>query len=74
MPEINVVGDKSLVTFAEMGSPAAKCDVEVAGVGTIVLDEADIHYGTTNENAAFYVRPSKAMSGRHVVVSRVHSA
>lgn len=70
-----VVGDKYKVTFEQLGRPAYKCDVKVAGLGVVVLDDADINYGLTNENAAFFVRPSKALGeGRFVVVSREHKA
>jgi len=74
MPKEPVVGDKYLVTYAELGRPTVPTDVEVPGMGVVVMDEADVHYGARNPDGAFFVRYSKPMGGRFIVVSRVHKA
>jgi hypothetical protein len=69
-----VIGDKYQVTYEQLGRPSHRQDIEVAGLGVVVVDEADVHYGQQHEHAAFFVRPSKALGGRFVVVSRVQAA
>lgn len=74
MPQ-KIVGDRYYVTYAELGSPMRKGDVKVHGLGTVVLDDADIHYATTKPNPGFYIRRSTALgSDAYVVVSRVQTA
>lgn len=74
MAKAPVVGDKYLVTFEELGRPTVRQDVEVPGLGIVCIDEADANYGKNNPDGAYFVRSSKAMGGRFVVVSRVHKA
>lgn len=71
-----VVGDKYLITWADMGKPTVQGDVKVPGLGVVYLDDADIHYALTNAStAAFYVRASRALGdGFFVTVARVQSA
>lgn len=70
-----IVGDRYLVTYAELGSPQRNGDYKVGGVGTVVLDDADIHYAKTQPSPAFYVRRSTALGpDAYVVVSRVQTA
>ncbi len=74
MPK-EIVGGRFYVTFAELGNPARKGDYEVAGLGTVVVDDADVYYGQRTEGAAFYVRRAKMLGpGAYVVISRVQSA
>ncbi len=70
-----VIGDRYFFTWEELGKPTIQGDVKVPGFGTILLDDADIHYAMTNSPAAFFVRASKALGVNHfVVVSRQRSA
>ena len=71
-----VVGDRYLFTYAELGRPLANGPVKVSGFGTILLDDADIHYAQKySDQAAFYVRPSKALGDNmFVVVARMQPA
>lgn len=76
MPIEPVVGDKYLMTWAELGKPTVRTRVEVPGLGVVILDDADVHYAVNNpEVAAFYVRRSKVLGeGIFVVVARVQPA
>lgn len=71
-----IVGDRYLVTFKQLGSPIVRTEVDVPGLGKVILDEADIHYAQKDpENAAFFVRKSKALGGAYLtVVSRMQKA
>lgn len=74
MPQ-EIVGGRHLVTYAELGNPVRKGDYKIASLGTVVLDDADIHYGTTKPSPAFYVKRSRALGpGAYVVVARVQTA
>lgn len=75
MPIEPVVGDRYTLTWKQLGEPKHKGDVDIAGLGTVVLDDADVHFGrTTGPTATFFVRQSEALGGRFVVVSRQHKA
>jgi hypothetical protein len=70
-----VVGDKYFVTYKQLGSPRRKGMHDAPGLGKVLIDEADIHFGSNNPEGGFFVRPSKALGeGRFVVVSRQHRA
>ncbi|HXH62337.1 MAG TPA: hypothetical protein VNI20_13400 [Fimbriimonadaceae bacterium] len=70
-----IVGDRWYVSYAELGSPKRKGDYKVPGVGTVVLDDADIHYAETMPQPGFYVRRSVALGpDAFVVVSRKQTA
>lgn len=74
MPK-EIVGGRFYVTFAELGSPVRKGDYEVAGLGTVVVDDADVHYGLGTDGAAFYVKRSRTLGpGAFVIISRVQPA
>lgn len=74
MPE-KIVGDRYYVSFAELGSPARRGDYKVPGLGTVVLDDADIHYAQNYPSPGFFVRRSRPMGpDTYVVVSRVETA
>lgn len=74
MPQ-KIVGDRYYVSYAELGSPMRKGDVKVHGLGTVVLDDADVHYAATQPNPGFYVRRARALGpDAYVVVSRVQTA
>lgn len=66
------VGDKFFFTWAELGKPTVPAKVKVPGLGTVLLDDADIHYAKNNpEVAGFFVRRSRALGGgMFVVVAR----
>jgi hypothetical protein len=74
MPKAPVVGDKYLVTYEELGRPMQRQDIEIPGLGWLVVDEADVHYGINNPDGAYFIRQSKSMNNRFVVVSRVQKA
>ncbi len=69
-----VVEDRYYVTWDELGRPTVRGDYEVPGLGIVVFDDADAHYATTGKSKGFFVRKSKALGGRFVVVSREQSA
>lgn len=69
-----VVADRYYVTWDEIGSPTVRGDYEIPGLGMLVFDDTDAHYATTGKARAFFVRKSKALGGRYVVVSREQSA
>ena len=74
MPE-EIVGGRHLVTYAELGNPVRKGDYKIASLGTIVLDDADIHYAKTSPSPAFYVLRSRVLGpDAYVVVARVQTA
>ena len=70
-----VVGDKYLYTWEELGKPTVRGEIKLAGLGTLLFDDADVHYANTAPDPAFFIRPSKALApGMFVVVSRRQSA
>ncbi len=74
MPE-KIVGDRYYVSYAELGNPVRKGDIKIHGLGTVILDDADIHYATTKPSPGFYVRRARALGpDAYVVVSRVQTA
>ncbi len=74
MPQ-KIVGDRFYVSYSELGEPKRKGDYRVAGLGVVVLDDADIHYATKMPSPGFYVRRSTALGPEaYVVVSRVQTA
>jgi hypothetical protein len=74
MPE-KIVGDRYYVSYTELGSPMRKGDYSVPGLGTVVLDDADIHYALKMPTPGFYVRRARALGpDAFVVVSRVQTA
>jgi hypothetical protein len=64
------------ITLSELGSPKKKGDVKVEGLGTVMLDVADMHYAETmagqGYEPVYFVSRSAVMGGRFVVVSRQH--
>ena len=76
MPLVPAVGDLYLLTYKQLGSPIIRTEVKVAGLGRVILDEADINYARQDpEAAAFYVRRARTLGADyHVVVSRVQKA
>lgn len=66
------------VTFSELGSPKKKGDVKMNGLGTVMVDVADLNYAdkmaTQGLEPTFFVSRSEAMGGRFVVVSRQQKA
>ena len=74
MPIEPVVGDKFFLTYEQLGRPTHRQDIEVAGLGVVVVDEADVHYGMNNPDGGFFVRLSRPLGNRFVVVSRQHKA
>lgn len=74
MPQ-KIVGDRYYVSYEELGSPQRKGDVKIHGLGTVVLDDADIHYAATAPTPGFYIRRARALGpDAYVVVSRVQTA
>lgn len=69
-----VVADRYYVTWKELGSPTVRGDYEVPGLGVVVFDDADAHHASKHPQAGFFVRRSKALGGRFVVVSREQPA
>ncbi len=71
-----VIGDKYLVTWADLGKPTVFGNYKIPGFGIVFLDDADIFYALNNPtNAAFFVRKSKALGDNFfVTVSRQQSA
>jgi hypothetical protein len=52
-----------------------KGDYRIPGLGTVVLDDADIHYATSVAEPAFFVRRSRSLGpDAYVVISRERSA
>lgn len=68
-----VVGDKYLVSWADLGKPTVPGDYKIPGFGVVFLDDADVHYALNNAGAAaFFVRKSRALGPQHfVTVARV---
>lgn len=63
------------VTWTDLGKPGGKGYVGLPGErGQLMLDDADLNYATQYLEAGyepeFFVRPSDALQGRYVVVSR----
>jgi hypothetical protein len=74
MPQ-KIVGERYYVSFAELGSPQRKGDYKIPGLGTVILDDADIHYASTAPTPGFYVRRARTLGpDAYVVVSRVQTA
>ncbi|MBS1714653.1 MAG: hypothetical protein JST30_09995 [Armatimonadetes bacterium] len=69
-----VIADRYYVTWEEIGRPTVRGDYEIPGLGTLVFDDADAFHATKFQNAGFFVRRSKALGGRYVVVAREQSA
>lgn len=71
-----IVGDKYLITWADLGKPTVMGNYKIPGFGTIFLDDADVFYAAKNPDiAAFYVRKAKALGeGFFVTVARVQPA
>jgi hypothetical protein len=66
------------VTFTELGKPSKKGDVKLEGLGTVMLDNADMDYvktaGDLGNEPTFFVSKSKVLGNRFVVVGRQHKA
>ena len=66
------------VTFTELGNPPAKGPVSVAGLGEVMLDEADMRYAKESSGLGyeptFFVSRSEPLHGRFVVVGRQEKA
>jgi len=66
------------LTHSELGRPTEPGTVEVAGLGTVRLDIADIRYVREHiekgYEPAFFVSHSPALGGDLIVVSRQHAA
>jgi hypothetical protein len=62
------------LTYTELGKPIDKGPVEVAGLGTVMLDIADYRYWKQylemGYEPAFFVSRSEGMNGWFVVVAR----
>lgn len=69
-----VVADRYYVTWEEIGRPTVRGDYEVPGLGVLVFDDTDAFYATSGKSEGFFVRQSKALAGKFVVVSREQSA
>lgn len=69
-----VVADRYFVTWEELGKPTVRGDYDVPGLGIVVFDDADAHHAAKHPTSGFYVRRSKALGGRFVVVSREQPA
>lgn len=68
-----VIGDKYFVTWAQLEKPTVKGHYKVTGLGTLILDDADVHYANKNPDiAAFFVRKSKALGPNMLVVVARH--
>lgn len=61
------------MTYTELGSPTAKGDYPVEGLGLVMMDMADLQYAQLylekGYEPSFFVSPSAAI-GRYVVVAR----
>ena len=66
------------VTFTELGKPGKRGDFKLAGLGTVMIDIADIKYAEGMSEAGyeptFFVSKSVPLGGRYVVVGRQHRA
>lgn len=69
-----VVADRYYVTWEELGKPTVRGDYEIPGLGILVFDDTDAFYATTGKARGFFVRFSKALGNRYVVVAREQSA
>ena len=62
------------VTWTDLGRPEGKGYVALPSGGTLMLDDADLNYAqrylADGYEPEFFVRPSEALHGRYVVVSR----
>jgi hypothetical protein len=66
------------VTFSELGSPKKKGDIKLDGLGTVIIDVADLNYVTTMRELGyepkFFISRSEKLGGRYVVVARQEKA
>lgn len=66
------------VTYSELGKPPAKGPVTLAGLGEIMLDQADLRYvkemSSMGYEPTFFVSRSAPLKGRFVVVGRQQKA
>ena len=66
------------VTFTELGKPGKRGDVKMNGLGTVMIDTADLHYAEKMAGLGFepifFVSRSGALGGRFVVVGRQQKA
>lgn len=62
------------VTWTDLGKPEGTGYVALPAGGQLMLDDADLNYATQYLAAGyepeFFVRPSDALQGRYVVISR----
>ncbi len=66
------------ITFAELGNPPEKGDYDVQGLGTVMLDVADMRYISEMQTAGyeprFFISKSAPLGNRYIVVSRQQKA
>jgi hypothetical protein len=66
------------VTFSELGKPSKRGDVKLDGLGTIMIDIADLNYASKmtemGYEPTFFVSRSAPVGNRLVVVGRQHKA
>jgi hypothetical protein len=66
------------VTFTELGNPPAKGVTTVAGLGEVMLDDADMRYAKNHSGLGyeptFFISRSAPLGGRFVVVARQEKA
>ena len=66
------------VTFSELGKPSKRGDVKLEGMGTVMIDMADVDYAAKMNDLGyeptFFLSKSAALGNRFVVVSRQHKA
>ena len=62
------------VTWTDLGRPEGTGYAALPGGGRLMLDDADLHYAARylaeGYEPEFFVRPSEALHGRYIVVSR----
>lgn len=62
------------VTWTDLGRPEGRGYTPLPSGGAVLIDEADMDYAAKYLAAGyepeFFVRPSEALQGRYVVVSR----
>jgi hypothetical protein len=70
-----VVGNRFYISYKDLGSPTVRSDIKIPGFGTVVLDDADVHYGINNPHGGYYIRKSQSLGADfYVVVSRKQPA
>jgi hypothetical protein len=66
------------ITFSELGQPKKRGDVKLEGLGTVMIDAADLNYAgeisKLGYEPTFFVSRSKPLGGRFVVVGRQEKA